>query len=376
VAIRVFIDIAGPEGGRLYILDEEGRLLRTSDFSMDENEGFSFDEPISEDVEASYLSIPLDYFDFRLLELDIAEADAAREILPFELDGLLMEPPSAYVIDAMVAVPPAQEDTNGQTAGPGRVLAVYMTKQRLRTLLDGLLEAGLDPRAVTSLELSSISAKLTEGDVSGLSDTPSGLEEPARVDLARAELDGPCINMRRGEFAFKGDVREGLRSMAFTASLFVAFMLVLTVVFSLKAIHSGNSADLLEEHVLGIYGEIFPGKKPASARGLSYKVRSKLKELKDKAGSMRSVEALDMLMALQGALPDGGEVRFLDITLDLNAVLLKGEGKDLESIERARAAMESFLSEVKITETGKAVSGQTGFTISARTEPDGSGEQR
>jgi len=366
LAINLFLDITGPGGGRLYVLDEEGRLLRTSDFSMDENMGFSFDEPISEDIEASYASIPLEWLDFRLLELGIKDAGAAREILPFELDGLLVGPPSSYAIEAKMLAEPSMEDAE-EPGAPDRVLAVYMPKQRLGSLLDGLTKEGLDPRAVTSLELASVSGKLVAGDLSGLTDGISSLEEPARVDLARAELHGTCINMRRGEFAYRGDVRKGLRTMAFTASLFITLMFVLALGFSLKAVRSGNSADMLEDRVLGIYGEIFPGQRPASARGLSYKVRSKLKELTDKSESLRSVEALDMLMALQNALPEGGGVKLLDVTMDLDAVLLKGEGKDLDTIELTRAAMESFLSDVKISETGKAVSGLTGFTISART---------
>jgi len=361
----VFLDITGPDGGRMYILDEEGRLRRTASFALDSGMAFSFDEPISEDIVASSVSIPVEWLDFRLLELDIAEARVARDILPFELDGLLVDAPSEYVIEALMVPAPAG-DEDGYTP-PGRVLATFIKKDRLMALLDGLDKAGLDPRAVTSLELASISERLGEADISELIDGAANIDEPVRVDLARSEMGSPTINMRRGEFAFRGDVRQGLRAMSFTVSLFVGLMLMLTMVFSLKAISAGRTADTLEDNVLGIYGEIFPGQKPKSARGLTYKVRSKLKELKGKAGSMRSVETLDMLQGLQQALPASGEVRLLEVTLDRDAVLLKGEGKDLEVIEKARSAMESFLSDVKITETGKAVSGLTGFTITAKT---------
>lgn len=373
--MNIFLDITGPGGGRVYMLDEGGRLLRTSDFSLDRETGFSFDEPVSEDIESCYVSLPVEWLDFRLLELDIADADAARQVLPFELDGLLVEPASEYVMDAIVIRPPSEEATDEQAAS-GRVFAVYMKKERLRELLDSLNAAGLDPRAVTSIELASMSAKLEDEGVSDLIDGVSSIDEPRRVDLARGELDSPLINMRHGEFAFRGDVRKGLRSLAFTVTLFIAFMLTLSLSFSLNASYSSNKADRLEDQVLGIYGEIFPGQKPSSARGLSYKVRSKLKEMRGKSDSLRSVKALQMLLQLQEAYTEVGEIKVLDVTLDRDAVLLKGEGKDLDSIEKARAAMESFLSEVKITETGKAVSGQTGFTISAMIKQDSRGETR
>jgi len=373
--MNIFLDITGPEGGRVYILDEDGRLRRTSDFSFHSETGFTFGEPLTEDLESCHVSIPIDWLDFRLLELDISEAKAARQILPFELDGLLAGPPSAYAIDALVSKPPAQ-DALEVNEGPGRVLAVYMKKERLRALLDALNASGLDPRAVTCIELASISGRLGDEDLAGLIAGASSLEEPERVKLAGAELEGPCVNMRRGEFAFRGDVRKGLRALALTSSLFIAFMLVMALAFSLNALYSDNEADRLEQQVLGIYAEIFPGQKSSSARGLSYKVRSKLKELRERSGSMRSVRALDMLMSIQGALPEGGEVKLLDVTMEKDAVLLKGEGKDLEAIEKARSAMESFLPDVRITETGKAVSGLTGFTIAARTEAAGARRSR
>ena len=359
--MKAFMDITGPLGGRLYLLDDEGRLRRTASFALDAEMNFTLEEPLPEGLEGSCVSVPVDWLDFRMVEMDIQDAAAAREILPFELDGLLVGEPSSYVIEAIV---PGAAGGTAEGAS-GKVLAVYMERKRLASLLEGLERAGLDPRCVTSLGLSSLRERLAGGDVAGLSEPEAELEEPARVELARAELRGALINMRRGEFSFRGDVRKGLKSMAFTVSLFVALMLVLSVVFSIRAVSNGRSADALETKVLAIYEGIFPGQKPKSARGLTYKVRASLKDLRARTESARSVETLDTLLALQGALPEG--VRLLEITLDRSAALLKGEGPDLDTIERARSAMEGFMSEVKITETGKAVSGQTGFTITART---------
>lgn len=366
-----FLDITAVGGGRVYIFDHEGRLRKTSSFAFNNDMDFTLAEPLPEDLETSCIGLPIDWLDFRTLELNIPDAETAREVLPFELDGLLMDEPSTYVIDALMPKDadalPAQEDA--ATARP--LLAVYIQRKRLQPLIDGLTRAGLDPRFMTSIEMAAIKDKIASGDILAAIEETASLDEPARVDMAAREFENPAINMRIGEFAYKGDVKRGLKSMAISSFLLVALMLMLSLSFSLKALSASNSADALEDQVLKIYEDIFPGQKQSSARGLSYKVRSKLMELREKAESMESVDALQMLMKLQQSMPRG--VRLLDITLDRDAAILKGEGDSLESIEKLRSSLESFMADVRITETGKAVSGQTGFSISAKAEVDTGG---
>lgn len=356
-----FLDITAVGGGRIYVFDNDRRLRRTSAFSFDAEMNFTLAEPLPEDLEASCIGLPIDWLDFRRLELDIPGAEAAREVLPFELDGLLMDDPATYVIDALLPEATAIA-SEGEDRRP--LLAIYVQRERLRNLIHGLSRAGLDPRCMTSIEMAAIRDKISSPDILEDIEKTASLDEPARVNLAASEFDAPCINMRTGEFAFKGDVRRGLRSIAISAYLLVALMLMLSLTFSLKASSANRNANALEARVLSMYENILPGQKPASARGLSYKVRSKLRELRTKAESMGSVEVLDMLMKLQEAMPTG--VKLVDITLDRDAAILKGEGVSLDSIEKLRSSLESFMHEVRISETGKSVSGQTGFTISAK----------
>ena len=119
MAINLFLDITGPEGGRLYILDEEGRLLRTSDFSLDENMGFSFGEPISEEMlhqvataEQALTALGLKQFRVR------AHGDVARvEVEPSERQAAwdMREQVSAAIKSAGVTF--AAQDLEGYRTG-------------------------------------------------------------------------------------------------------------------------------------------------------------------------------------------------------------------------------------------------------------------
>lgn len=370
---RAFLDITSDDGGRLYVFDTEGRLRETSSFTLDEDMQPGGLTALPEEVGEVCLSVPLNWLDFRLLPLELKDKLAARQVLPFELEGILSRPASDYVIDAVVDTSEAGAADAGEEgdapektkAIPPGVLAVYMERQRLDVLIKGMDSAGLDPRHITSIELASALKKQTGGELASILLESPELDEPERVDLAIEGMREPVVDMRIGEFAFKGDVHKGIRSIIHTVTLFVSLMLVLSTAFALKAISAGREADVLEEKVLATYVEVFPGPKPASARGLSYKVRSKLKEMRGKVDSMASVETLEFMLKLQEALPKG--VKMNEITIDTASALLKGEGPNLEAIEQARAAMEGgLMGEVKITETGKAVSGQTGFTMAAK----------
>lgn len=390
---RVFIDITGDTGGRVYVIDADHKLRETFNFALGEGMAFTLEGSIPEDMDQSTVSVPASWLDFRALELDLPDAGAARAVLPFELDGLLVNEPSHYVIDALVAPAraqsPAASPGNGEPGNgaghlngkAGKVLALYMPAARVGELVSGLSDIGIDPRYITCLELASKMDDILAGDYSSLlgghegaegtegRQSPDELDEPRRVDLAQGQFDSPAINLRLGEFSFKGDVRRGLRKIRLTFALFAALMVVLALTSTINAIFDTRQAAALEQKVLGIYGEIFPGQKPANARGLSYKVRSKLKEYRQKSEAMGSLDVLSTMKQIQGAMPGG--LKFTDLTLSREGVVLKGEAGSLESIEQARTSMEAFLFDVKITQTGKAVSGQTDFNITARmVEPD------
>jgi len=354
MSATAFFDITGG-GGRAYIF-EAGALRENFPFELSEEQRFHVRE-LPGDIEEAYLGVPLEMLDFRVLELPVSEPEKVREVLPFELEDLILGGAEGSVFDAVVF-----------PAAPGekhKVLAIYTGKEPLRTLLLRLGELGLDPRAVTNLELAGIVRKAREGgEVGSLIVEGPSPDEAERAALALSEIQAPTINLRRGELAFTRDMEWAKRSMRFAALALVALLLVFAGDVGLRTAKVKKEAAIVEGRILQSYLEMFPGEKPAGAQGLSFKARARMKEARDLDAFMRGVSPLGFLMKLQEKRQPS--VVYSDITLDREFVVLKGEAPSLSDVEKARAVLEEFLTEVKISETGQSVKGGVSFTITAR----------
>lgn len=354
MSVTAFFDITGG-GGRAYIF-ESGVLRENFPFELSEDQKFHVRE-LPPDIEDAYLGLPLEMLDFRVLELPLSEPERVREVLPFELEDIILGGAEGAVIDAVV-FPAASGEKH-------RVLAVYTGKEALRALLLRLGELGLDPRAVTSLELAGVVGKARNGgEVGSLLVEGASMDEPERADLALSEIQAPTINLRRGELAFMKDVEWAKRSMRFAALALMALLLVLAGDVGLRTAKVKKEAAFHEGRVLQSYKEMFPEEKPAQAKGLPFKARARVKEARDLDAFMRGVSPLGFLMKLQEKRQPS--VVYSDITLDREFVVLKGEAPSLSDVEKARAVLEGFLSEVKISETGQSVKGGVSFTITAK----------
>lgn len=359
MALRALIDLADRSGGRVYVFEKGGgRQVESLPFSLAEGREFRLEGTLPREVEHCVLSLPLEMLDFRVLDLKLDDMEKIRQVLPFELEGLVLGNPEDFVFDA-VALGDAPE-------GGKKVLAVYVAKPALGGLLAGLAGLGLDPAAVTSLDLGAALASW-HGDVEGLSGLLLGdrlVEDEYRPDAARREMDGPTVNLRRGEFAYAGEAERVKRSLRLTAVIFAALMLVLAGDFALRAYTTQRDISRVESRILSAYAEIFPGEKPRSAAGLSYKIKSRLREMEAKAASVRGVSPLEFLLELQQRKVPG--LVYTEVLLSREAVSLKGEAPSLGEVEELKTRLQGLLTEVNISETGRSAGDRVLFTITAK----------
>ncbi|GAB4389213.1 MAG: hypothetical protein Kow0025_13170 [Thermodesulfovibrionales bacterium] len=359
MALKAVIDLAEPAGGRVFLYEKgSGRLVESVPFAFAEGRGLAVEGALPGGIEESALSLPAGMLDFRVLDLSLDDMEKIRQVLPFELEGLILGDPDEFVFDA-VSLGEAPE-------GGRRVLAVYLAKSALRGLLAGLAGAGLDPRAVTSLDLGGALAS-HGGDadaLSGLLLKGRVVEEDYRAEAARRESESPSVNLRRGEFAYAGETERTKKSLRLTAALFAALMLVAAGNFALKAYFTHKDMGRVEGMVLSAYGEIFPGEKPASAAGLSYKVKSKMKEMEGQAAFVSGVSPLEFLLELQRRKVPG--LVFTEVTVGPEAVSLKGEAPSLGQVEELKARLAGLLTEVNISDTGRSARDRVLFTITGK----------
>jgi hypothetical protein len=356
MAAKAVFDLAGESGGQVYIFERgDGRLRERLPFDLAEGRQFRI-QGLPGDIEESCLSLPLGMLDFRVLELELEDIDKIRAVLPFELEGIILGDPAEVVYDAKVL---------GSANGKQKVLAVYANKAQLRSLLEGLRALDVDPRSVTSIDLASaLQSYRSVGELSSMLLEHRVQEEEMRLQGALAEATHSTVNLRMGEFSYAGESEKVRRSLRFTAAAFALVMLLVAGDFGLKTYVLNKEARGVESGILSVYGEIFPGENPASAAGLTYKIKSRLREMQDQADFVSGVAPLDFLLELERRKVSG--LVYTEITLAREGISLKGEASALGQVEEAKAKLEGILSDVTISDTGRSARDKILFTITAK----------
>jgi type II secretory pathway component PulL len=356
MASTAFVDITGGEGA-VHIFDKGTHALRESvNFSLGEDRAFRM-SGLPRDIEESFLSLPLGMLNFRVLELPLMDMDKIRDILPFELDGIILGGSENIVLDAKVL-------ESGEAGH--KVLAVYLEKPVLKGLLEGLKPFEIDPRAATSLDLGSALEAYagSSGDLGSLLLGHRVEAGEQRIERALKEMSRCTVNLRTGDLSYTREAEQRRRTLRFAAAALIALVLIFAGDIALRTMTSKREIARLEKAILKKYSEAFPGEAPKAATGLTYKLKSQLKEVEQKVAFTTGVSPLEFLLELQGRNSQG--LVFTDITLSREAVVLKGEASSLSDVEAVKGRLEGLLLNVTISETGRSAREKIMFTITAK----------
>lgn len=351
----IFLDLKGKELS-IYTIERNGKpVLNQGKLTVSVGEGYSFDiEKAVGDMKEAYLSLPLDLLNFRIIELPFFDMKKVMEMLPFELDGLIIGGTEGIVFDAYPL---------GESNGIFRILVTYIMKDTLRAILSGLKTSGLDPRVVTSLELSHILGCPASGrDITGLLLTPEQITDEERVKTAVKELEKPAINLRRGEFAYTADTEKTRKSLRLTAILAALLLLVFFSDAAMTIISLKKENRSIRDEIRKTYVGIFPDEKKITSE--LYQLRAHLKEMKDKEGSFIGASPLQGLLELTRLSRPG--LSLIEITMDKELIVLKGECPSLSDAQKIKKDLEGFLTDVNISETKPSLQNRILFTITAK----------
>src|SRR4030042_7121314 len=172
----IFIDIKEGEietyifefrHGRFEIKDSKRYPVRDRyDFSID---------GLTEDIENTYLSLPLSSLNFRVIDLPFSDKNKIREILPFELDGMILGGSDKVIFDDVII---------GMSDNKYQVLAVYIEKAVIKQILEKLKSCNIDPEFITSIELKNTLKDFSLEKVF----TPAVLDDRERISLSAEEI--------------------------------------------------------------------------------------------------------------------------------------------------------------------------------------------
>src|SRR4030043_1244089 len=96
----VFIDIKeGELNAYIFEVKQGGYEIKDSKrYPVSDSYNFSIDG-LTEDIEDAYLSLPISSLNFRVIDLPFSGKDKIREVLPFELDGMVLGGSDKVVFD-------------------------------------------------------------------------------------------------------------------------------------------------------------------------------------------------------------------------------------------------------------------------------------
>jgi len=346
----LFIDL-GEKEVNTYLFESRGSLYsakETRNYPVYGQYEFS---PASEarNMENTYLSLPLSCLNFRVIELPFSDKERIREVLPFELDGMMLSGADSVIFDNIVV---------GSADQKYKVLAVYIEKDLLKKVLDSLQAYGIDPVFVTCLELR---GKVKDFSLPDLL-VPVMLEPGKRVGLAVEEIKNPTINLRRQEFSYTRDLEKTRKSLRVTAVLLALLILVLSADIFLKIISVRSEVSALKNSMRKEYKDIFPEEK--NIMNELYQLKSHMKELQDREDIFVGINPLDLLLKFSDIERHG--IVFNEITEDKANIVLKGEAPSLGDIQKLKDRLGGILADVTIADSKTSGRNTMLFTITAK----------
>jgi len=350
MAKSLFIDITGKEINA-YIFDVgQGR------YELKENRKYPLSDKYDIPAEAMagsfdnvYLSLPAGMLNFRVLDTPFSDRERIREVLPFELDGIILGGTDKALFDDVIV---------GRTESKHQALAVYIEKSVVRDMLVKLNSFGADPVFITSLELGKIVKDFSPEKLL----LPLTLDDNERIALAREEMRSPTINLRREEFAYTRDIEKTKRYFKTTAILVMLIAFVVSAGLLFQIMTTKNEIAALKNDMRKKYQELFPQEK--NVMNEVYQLKAHMKELSGKEELFIGVSPLNVLWKLSQI--GKTSVVFYETSADKGNLILKGEAISLSDVQKVKDELGKFFDDANITDSKTSVQGKILFTITAK----------
>lgn len=306
-------------------------------------------------IDVCYLSVPFDVLNFRLLNLPFSDRQKLSDVIPFELDSLLLGG-SETVVHDFIVLEGADKNFN--------VLVAYIDKKLLKDILTRLAAMKIDPEIVTSLELQAVMNKGT----TNLAERLIGLEPLSadeRINTAKAELSANTINLRTGQFAYTKETEKTKKILKTTAVLALLLALAINADLLLGYVSAGNEASSIKRDIRNTYSALFPSDKKITDE--IYQMKAHMKELRERGDIIAGLRPLDFMLELSQRTTQ--ETIFNEVTLDKDLVTIKGEAVSVKMTDILKKKLVEFLTDVSITDLKPADNNRVYFTVIARLRP-------
>jgi type II secretory pathway component PulL len=346
-----FIDLNSRTSGDIYVFRDsrgEYELERSFEYTAGDASAPSDLSGLSD----LFLSLPVELLNFRLLKLPFSDKEKLTKIVPFELEGLMMEGPDEVVFDATVL---------GGAGDQFDVLVTFIRRDILQEILTKLGSLRLDPQIVTCLDVRSI-VKKGVGDIASWLMSPGELSREERIDTARGELQKNTLNLRTGPLAYTRDTEKVMKKLRTTLVLVFLLALLVNSFFVFKIAIARNETASIKREMRNIYSGLFPREKRITDE--LYQMKAHMKETREKGDALIGVYPLQFLLDLSGRTVAGVAISEINIERDL--AVIKGEASSMAEVDKMKAKISEFLADASVSDVKQTGAGKLYFTITAK----------
>ncbi len=332
----------------LYVFEKKGRqyaLVDTVSVTFEGELNQSLLTSIAKtNIEHIYLSVPSNLLSLRELTLPFSDTNKIRDTIPFEIEGILLGSTNDYSIDCLVK----------ETSESGSlVLAACMEKSRLRDIIDMFSSVGLEPAAITSIDL-----RLSGGNVDMLFESPVPGEE-IRAEAAGEELTNLSINLRQGELAYKGDVDRIKKSLRTTGILVFILLMILGAYTATKFMSVKKETALLTNKMNTMYQDVFP--EDTKIVDVVRQFKGNLNVLREKKTILGGAPVLDTLLNIANL--KNKDITLSEFSVDREKTIIKGTAQSFENIDSLKNALLSSFAEVRVIDSTSSPDKKISFSI-------------
>lgn len=295
-----------------------------------------------------YLSLPLDFLNFRVLSLPFQDREKLRKILPFELDGLIMGGSDSIAFDVL-------------PLDNGDMLVAYADKKELASILAKLSARNIDPRVVTSIELRTVLNKGLGNIVPRLLDFGE-VTAVERIKAAADELTSNSINLRTGSIAYTKDTEKIKKTLRLTTTLAILLAIIINSYLFFSLITFRKDAAAMKKEVRSAYTALFPNDRKIADE--LYQTKSHIKDIQAKLGAMEGVSPLRLMAGLSQERLNG--IVFNEITLERDITTIKGDAVSMDSITAMKTALSKVMNNITVSDIKPSPDGRMLFTAVAK----------
>jgi len=347
--------LGGTEASEVYIFKKAGGKYEfEQSIELPQQPSYPSSIPSLAGIREFYLSLPLKLLNFRILNLPFSEPEKLREIIPFELDSLIMDRVEGVVFDAIVL---------GSSNGNFDILVAYTNQETLKGILHRLAPLSIDPRLVTCLDLRLlIQSGVEDFALRLLQPMGVGFHSEDRIHAAKQELSTPTINLRIGPLAYIKEAEKAERALRITAILSIFLGLLINVDLVAKTVSARKESSSIRAEMRTQYAILFPKEKNVSDE--LYFLKSHMKGFQDQKEALIDVDLLQLLMDLSEKNVLG--VTFHEVSVDRALITMKGETNSVNEIEKVKTNLGGSLQEISISEMKPSGAGRFLFTMVAK----------